>query len=265
MGIYIFGHKTKPYIKVGFHGSANPWLRIANQGFDGNICPEDLQREPAHNYRLLAWFPSLGYTEESEIWAQFRDTRVCGEWWPTGEFSKIYTAITKYNCADTSYEFTHPMEKSSNSQMRVLISYDFPLESKDLLLSLLPNSAALKHLGIEETRFITVKDSPLMKAIDSAAGANPVETPSAEEPKPKHRRAWTDEERERLYDLFFQGNSITVVAKHLGRTIHAVQIQIRNKIIATIQADGEEAARKKYADKRLVKIWEEVDGLKGKS
>ena len=264
MGIYIFGHILKPYIKVGFHGSANPWLRIASQGFEGNICPEGLNTEPVGQYKLLAWFPTLGYSEESEILAQFRKTCVCGEWWPATQFSKIYSALSRYNCADTSYEFTHPMDNTSKPQMRVLISYDFPLESKDLLLSLLPNSAALKHLGIEETRFITVKDSPLMKAIDAATEPEPKKE---EEPvsKPKQRRAWTDAEREKLFDLFFEGNGITVVAKQLGRTIHAVQIQLRNKIIATIQADGEEAARKKYTDKRLVKIWEEIDALKGGS
>jgi len=258
MGIYFFRHRTRPFLKVGFHGSANPWNRITGGGFQGNICPDGLAEEPHTAYELLAWFADLGYPEEAKLHATFAASRLCGEWWPASDYAKIYQAAAAMGCPDTAYTFRRPMASESPATMRILVSYDLPLEKKDLILSLLPTEGALRQLGITETRFITTTDSALMKAID-ASGAQ--EDPDPEAPataSQKRWKVWRSCDERRLSSLFAAGKPIQEIAAELDRTPRAITMRLKKQIQAAIQADGVVKARQRYDDPRLRGIWEDL-------
>lgn len=249
MGIYLFQHRTKPFLKVGVHSSLNPWNRLAN-GFQGNICPAGLDKEPYTAYDLKGWFAALGYTEEAAVHAAFRATRLCGEWWPASDFAKIYQAVAVYGSPDTAYLFTAPMEEPAT--LRILVAYDLPLEKKDFMLSLLPQPATLRQLGATETRFVTATDSPLMKAIAAAEEA-------ASKPEPKKRwTVWRPCDDQRLNDLFAEGRSLEEIGADLGRTARAITMRLKGRIQAAIQADGMAAAKERFSDPRLEPIWESL-------
>lgn len=260
MGIYFFKHRTQPYLKVGFHGSSNPWNRITGGGFQGNICPEGLADEPHTAYELLAWFATLGFQEEARLHTAFAASRLCGEWWPAADYAKIYQATAAMGCPDTAYNFRGPMDVTVPT-MRILVSYDLPLEKKDLILSLLPTEGALRQLGITETRFVTTTDSGLMRAIDAEQAQEEPEVQEAQglttDPK-KRWKVWRSCDERRMATLFAAGSTIQEIAADLGRTPRAISMRLKKQIQAAIQADGVVKARQRYGDPRLRAIWDDL-------
>ena len=146
--------------------------------------------------------------------------------------------------------------------MRILVSYDLPLEKKDLILSLLPTEGALRQLGITETRFITTTDSELMRAIDAAASIPETEVQEAPatlaSSSQKRWKVWRSCDERRLATLFAAGSSIQEIAADLDRTPRAISMRLKKQIQAAIQADGVVKARQRYGDPRLRAIWDDL-------
>ncbi len=82
MGVYVFAHVARPYVKVGHYCKNNPWSRVARRGFRSCSHPAALDgRLGVEDLHLVAWFPSLRTTHEKALHRRHRAERARGEWY----------------------------------------------------------------------------------------------------------------------------------------------------------------------------------------
>lgn len=101
MGVYIFKHKSHPYIKVGHYIKSNPWSRVAHRGF--RCCKHPLELEGqlmVDSLELLAWYPDLHTADEKKFHRAHRTVRAHGEWYTAAKLEQTVDYFNKLGKQD---------------------------------------------------------------------------------------------------------------------------------------------------------------------
>jgi hypothetical protein len=103
MGVYVFKHKTRPFIKVGHYIKLNPWSRVGHRGFRTCKCPQEIKGQVmCCNLELEAWFPSLCTKDEKTLHRHFKPVRAAGEWYNVTSLPTILEYLNTRAVCDMS-------------------------------------------------------------------------------------------------------------------------------------------------------------------
>jgi len=116
MGVYMYGSKHGPFIKVGHYAGQNAWSRVAHRGFYSCVCPQEIQdRVSIEDLELLAWFPGMDKSHERLVKKKWKEERIYkkSEWFPLQLKEDIFTFLLqlgfeecKDNCCAQSAQAT---------------------------------------------------------------------------------------------------------------------------------------------------------------
>jgi hypothetical protein len=163
MGIYIFKHKDTNWIKVGYHGSRNPYRRLLYGGFNSVICPEEIRGHAYYtDMELLCWFPNLSKKVERGIHRKFKDVKTNGEWYNISFLEDIVTNLSRYERDQSTainetyyHKFLTEEEmiqnnhgtlwsKSEKHKLKMFIQNNIPIEHITRFLGRTINSVLIK-------------------------------------------------------------------------------------------------------------------------